>query len=408
LDNELNAYLAEEHGVTPERFKDKNGKVVQSNFEVAYQAWKQRHEPFHWFVEFYDIMATGGFDVMIGNPPYVEYRQVANTYNIGHYHTLGCGNLYAYVIERCHALSNDKSRIGMIVQLPIVCTDRMIPLQDLYTQRSRDTWYATFDDRPGRLFDGLEHIRATIAMNTVGSGPSRISTTKYNRWLTEAREPLFPTLAYTNVSNWKFTGAVPKLGSSEDVAISHKILRHKPLSDSIRGSKEIYFHNAPQYWVRAMTFKPYFWNERDGEKLSTQVKPISFPSEELAKAACAALNSTLFYWWFIVLSDCRHLNMREIDRFPIGLETIDKKTKSNLVMLCDELMKDFKKNKRRKDCVYKTTGRVSYDEYFPKFSKSCIDEIDRALAPHFGFTNEEIDYLINFDIKYRAGLDSDE
>jgi len=66
-------------------------------------------------------------------------------------------------------------------------------------------------------------------------------------------------------------------------------------------------------------------------------------------------------------------------------------------------MNDFKKHAQRKECNYKTTGKVVYDEFYPKYSKSIIDKIDRVLAQHYGFTNEEIDFIINYDIKYRMG-----
>jgi methylase of polypeptide subunit release factors len=44
--------------------------------------------PFHWFVEFFGIMQNGGFDVIIGNPPYVEYEKVSTTYKLNGYNTL--------------------------------------------------------------------------------------------------------------------------------------------------------------------------------------------------------------------------------------------------------------------------------------------------------------------------------
>ena len=44
-----------------------------------------------------------------------------------------------------------------------------------------------------------------------------------------------------------------------------------------------------------------------------------------------------------------------------------------------------------------------YDEYYPKLSKPIIDEIDKVLAKHYGFTEEELDFIINYDIKYRMG-----
>ena len=33
-----------------------------------------------------------------------------------------------------------------------------------------------------------------------------------------------------------------------------------------------------------------------------------------------------------------------------------------------------------------------------------IEEIDRALAKHDGFTEEELGLIIDYDIKYRMGL----
>jgi hypothetical protein len=36
-------------------------------------------------------------------------------------------------------------------------------------------------------------------------------------------------------------------------------------------------------------------------------------------------------------------------------------------------------------------------------SQTTIDEIDKVLAKHYGFTNEELDFIINYDIKYRIG-----
>jgi hypothetical protein len=36
-------------------------------------------------------------------------------------------------------------------------------------------------------------------------------------------------------------------------------------------------------------------------------------------------------------------------------------------------------------------------------AKSIIDGIDRVLAKHYGFTDEELDFIINCDIKYRMG-----
>jgi hypothetical protein len=42
----------------------------------------------------------------------------------------------------------------------------------------------------------------------------------------------------------------------------------------------------------------------------------------------------------------------------------------------------------------------------PKLSKPTIDEIDHVLAQPYGFTDKELDFIINYDIKYRMGGDA--
>jgi hypothetical protein len=157
-----------------------------------------------------------------------------------------------------------------------------------------------------------------------------------------------------------------------------------------------------------MNFTPYFWNERYGEQISTQMKKLVFKNNLEANVVVSVLNSSLFYWWFVILSDCRHLNMREIENFPVGLDVMSEDIKKTLAELADELMIDLDKHKNRKEAYYKTTGKVIYDEFFPKYSKPIIDEIDRVLARHYGFTEEELDFIINYDIKYRMGAEDED
>ncbi len=399
LDDELDRYLAGEYRIDVERNPGE------------FEAWKASHRPFHWFVEFYGIMQRGGFDVIIGNPPYVEYSKVKKQYTVIGYETESCGNLYAYVIERSFDTLRQKGRMGMIVQLPIVCTDRMIPLQEECLGQSNAIWFANFDDRPSRLFDGLEHIRATIFLSRKKvSHPPRVFSTTYNRWYAEARTQLFEKLSFSEIFDHLMVGSIPKIGQSTAETLKERIDGFKPLGKSLSDNASgtcVYFHNAPQYWIRAMDFAPYFWNERDGEQISSHVKTLLLPSKIDAAVTVAVLNSSLFYWWFILLSNCRDLTMREIESFPLGLDRMKEAIKMKLAALTRELMEDFKRHKERKECRYKSTGRVVYDEFYPKHSKPIIDEIDKVLAEHYGFTDEELDFIINYDIKYRMGADAE-
>ena len=78
--------------------------------------------------------------------------------------------------------------------------------------------------------------------------------------------------------------------------------------------------------------------------------------------------------------------------------------KQNLSAVSTDLMRDLKHHAERKERYQKLTGLVIYDEFYPRHSKHIIDEIDRMLAQHYGFTDEELDFIINYDIKYRMGL----
>ncbi len=379
---------------------------VKEGDEGAYDQWLTSHQPFHWFVEFYGIMHSGGFDVIIGNPPYVEYRKMKD-YRVTEYETLSCGNLYAFVLERSYDALNNGGRMGMIVQLSLSCTERMAPIQEKLSDQSRKMWFAHFDDRPARLFDGLEHIRATIVLSQRGSRCKNIYSSFYCRWKSEVRPHLFDILPFASIRGHAEVpqGSIPKIGHEIGLRILEKAEGYSSLGTALKsGRGHVYYHNAPQYWVRAMDFAPYFWNERDGEKISSHVKSLFLPTEVDASVTIAALNSSLFYWWFLILSNCRDFGMREIENFPLGLERMQKATKARLSDLTSQLMENFHQHKTRKETRYKTTGMVIYDEFNQKPSKSIVDEIDRVLAEHYGFTDEELDFIINYDIKFRMGL----
>ena len=63
----------------------------------------------------------------------------------------------------------------------------------------------------------------------------------------------------------------------------------------------------------------------------------------------------------------------------------------------------LEKYKERTVTINKSNGVITQDFYYVRFSKPIIDEIDKLLAKHYGFTEEELDFIINYDIKYRMG-----
>jgi hypothetical protein len=282
----------------------------------------------------------------------------------------------------------------------------MLSFQEQWINHSQQSFLSFFDDRPGKLFDGLEHIRVAICISEVGSCASqKLFTTNYIKFPSETRETLFESISYL-LNTGLINNTIPKLNRQIEQGILLKLCNsNRDLQDYYNklGKYFLYYHNAPQYFIRAHSSIPYFWNEKEGKKASIQIKKLILSTKIDRDTGISILASTIFYWWFVLNSDCRHLNAKEIDKFPISLDSVNQNVLSRLTELSKKLEDDLKKNSYRKETNYKATGKVVYDEFYPKKSKTIIDEIDKVIAKHYGFTEEELDFIINYDIKYRMG-----
>ena len=386
LRGELDALLAKEYG-------------VDANKATAFQQWQAGHQPFHWFVEFHGIIHQGGFDVIVGNPPYVEYSKVKSEYTVKSYATESCGNLYAYLMERCKTLANQRASLSMIVPLSGHSTKRMTPLVDKFYEQFKSCHLMNIsgDANPSRLFPGVKFRLAVFVVSNSGEG---MFTSGYTHFYADERDTLFSLLSYTDIGDLRYETAIPKVSSVLHRQVLKKLNRHRRAWLEARPSlgNEVLYHSAPVNWIRAHTFTPYFHSERDGEKKSTELKSLHLEPDG-APCLHSILCSTTFFIWWSSHSDCYHLNKPEILKFPMlsvdGLNSIARKLEA-----------DMQTHSKRRVYNYKTTGRVEYDEFYLKLSKPIIDEIDRVLAEHYGFTYEELDFIINYDIKYRMGRDA--
>ena len=128
---------------------------------------------------------------------------------------------------------------------------------------------------------------------------------------------------------------------------------------------------------------------------------------EHAQLALCCLNASLFYWFVTVFSDCRHLNKREVDALPIDLEALSNSASKRLLLqLGGALMADLQKNSQNSEMHY-GHDMLTIQCIYPSASKLIIDKIDILLSQHYGFTEEELDFIINYDIKYRMGVDTE-
>jgi hypothetical protein len=394
LEEELNCYLAGDYGM---KVRDK----------TAYAKWVKSHQPFHWFVEFYGIVVDGGFSVIIGNPPYVELNKL-DDYQVRGYACKESGNLYALVIERCAALGQKLGRQGYIVPVSSVSTDRYATFQQLIIKR--EDWFSSYDDRPSRLFDGLEHIRLTIHLVGRPANTPQLFSTRYNKWMSDERSQLFGKLAFATALPVLVECTLPKLCSIVEQAIIQKLLaQQNKLWEfySETGRHRVFYSRKVGYFLQILNFAPRVLDGKGRSRAPSEFKELRFTTEDHAALALCCLNSNLLYWFITVFSDCRHVNKREVDAFPINLDALLASTpKKALLKLARTLMDDLQRNSENRTMRFKH-DTLTVQCIYPKSSKPIIDEIDRVLAAHYGFTDEELDFIINYDIKYRMGRDAE-
>ena len=376
VEQELNRYLATEYGI------DLNKKAV-------YKRWMESHKPFHWFVEFYGIMRKGGFDVIIGNPPYVEYCKVEKEYSVKGFGTLYCGNVYAFTIERTIAILKNHSRWSFIIPMSAFCTQRMDLLKKLIIDCSM-CWIPFFGNRPSTLFSGSQQ-NLCIPIGKVSKNGSIHYTSKHNRWAVEERSVVFQRISFEIIveSNELFH----KFGFNIENRILRKVCKIKNvIPQQVKTSRyPVYYSNAGGYWLHSITKLIHPQISKD--------KCIYLANRDTQHIFCSMINSSLFFWYWESVGDCYHVTNKEIltigvPQLPSDVNVLESKLK---MLLSDYANKMSVIEKREK------TGLTKQEEFYPKYSKSIIDEIDQVLAKHFGFTNEELDFIINYDIKYRMG-----
>ena len=221
----------------------------------------------------------------------------------------------------------------------------MAPIQNLFHCPKQAGWGQTYGTSPSKLFIGANQ-RLTIYIMKYNPLPSsELYASRYNRWNEECRAHLFAVTEHAGVTQMLSQNSIPKICSRFEQQIWKKLAEFPVLHTNLstrRTTYTIYFHDSPRYWIRAMDFIPYFWNERDGEKIQVHVKPLHLAMELDAAVAMSALNSSLFYWWYITLSDCRSLTLREIKNFPLGIDEMDEVMKQNLSVVANDLMMDLK------------------------------------------------------------------
>ena len=391
LEEELNDHLSGEYGIKKSGVKK----------------WKESHKPFHWFCDFHRIIASGGFDVIIGNPPYVVFpsEKVPYKFPAGLFASEPSKNLYALTWERSLTILGSGGHAGLIVQLTLMSSERMKPIQDLLIRRGRFT-SVSFPRRPESIFDGVE-MPVAIILSAPSHSQNQFLTSRISRFYTEERPNALSTLDLGQHNQRAHGHRIAKLGRDIELSIFAKI--SKPELHSIEELIQkdslhlVYYQEACRYWVKACLGLPRF--KKNGVSSEPpHGRTLGFRKREYAGLAVCIFNSSLFYWLYSVLSDCEHINDDFVRRFPLP-SNFDQ---SGWWQKGDELTRAIRSSSKKKSITTKQGYLIEYDEINAAKEKHLIETVDGLLAKGFGLTDEELDFLVNYDIKYRLGADADE
>ena len=360
-------------------------------------AWRKSHQPFHWYVEFNSIIQNGGFDVIIGNPPYLELREV--DYSLQNYTCLDSAAIHAMCMERSAKLLTKQGCMSMIVPLSLPSTQRMQVVQQ-FLEAGRNAWYANYAWRPAKLFDTVN--RALTIFVVTPSGDGQTFSTNYQKWTSDDREGLFERFNYVEVLRKRPACWIPKLGNALEQHILKKCLAVKTVVKSFTGqsgNRIFYRTTGGLYWKVFTDFAPAFnLNGKKGH--SSRETGFTLSKKEYVKPMIAALSSDVFWWWYTVTSNVRDLNPFDIQNFPLPESAL---ADAELHELGQRYLKDLDDNSTMLVREQKQTGTTETQSFKIQKSKRILDEIDRVLARHYGFTAEELDFILNYDLKYRLG-----
>jgi len=355
---------------------------------------------FHWELEFPEVFMKGGFDVAIGNPPYVDVQE--EPYKVLTLYTLKSTNLYSYMIENTTNKTKTGGYIGYIIPLSGFYTPRMKSFYSMITKEC-ELYISNYGVRPSKIFKKAEQ-RTSIFFGKKGNHKGVVHTTSYNRWHTSERKKLFIDMRYAEQELCDQYDVIPKIGDDIEIRVLERIFSQKnklEVYESKASDNTVYFHGAARYWLKALDFVPMFYNEIKGASRSSEWKEISLSHDVNKETVICLINSSLFFWYWILMSDERHFSKRDIMGFPYENE-IFVPYRDEFVSLEKELIDSYNSNSVERT-INTVRGVTKYQEFYPKKSKDILDRIDALVGRCLGLSKEEVDYIINKDLRFRMG-----
>lgn len=259
-------------------------------------AWIDEKRPFHWFAEFPQVFSRGGFDVIVGNPPYVK-RSETDVSDFRGYRTADAPDLFAVCYERSLSLLSDAGRHSFIVMLNLAFSPGLNTLRKVISDRSGSEWWSTFGKRPDSLFSGVQVVNTIL---TISRG-STCASSCHQIFSKESRKSLFQTLDYYGIS--REGSDIPLRGGVAN-GIADRI-RVAAGADRRIGQETIAVRLTGRYWFPAIPNAPFVLNEELEltDDLDPRVPEVNLFEDEKRLVALATLVGKIGYLWWSSTGD---------------------------------------------------------------------------------------------------------
>lgn len=317
------------------------------------------------------------YDIIVGNPPYVEDSRTESKPIVKY------GNIYANVLDNAAKHLKKGGVMGFIIPLSYVSTPRMKKIRDELSTQIAEQYILSYSDRPDCLFTSV-HQKLCVLLGKNTESSRSVYTSSYRYWYKEERGELFNSTEVVK-NMYVENDYIPKLGNIIDSNIYDKITRHRNelIKMLDKGNDPIYLNMRAAFWIKA------FLNLHSG----SEYKEFKCQNSNYANFCMCLLNSSLFWWYWICVSDCWHITRKELIGFKVPVIN-DFETTNRLAIALEEKLEETK--------VYVGTKQTEY-EYKHKKCVDVIHEIDDYINALYGLTDEESIYVKNFSYRYRIG-----
>lgn len=344
--------------------------------------WVATHSPFHWFIEYPEVFAANGFDVVIGNPPYVNRGKIKE-YKFSGFVTDESPDIYAPCTERAGQITRPDGRMAMILPISAQFRNEFSNLRKYVEKRFSHLWVSTFSRNPAALFSAGLGVRSTIIIGAGdGATGNTLYTTKTHRWVDDYRPVLFETLTYVSAKKVRAHAGWIRVVDSELADLFAQTVSKQRLAQitTRAGNAQIGFKTTALYWLSVFLADPPAYELDYEPTAQTKVGRISFPTERDAKLGLAiAASKYAMVWWYCVGDDF-DVTSEIIKSVPVDVSALSVDAKHRLMALADELVAGFPDHVAFTKYAGKWMGNYVLSEM-----RDTTDKIDSILATELGY-----------------------